>query len=76
MWIRSILFSWKFWNKTGSFSRTLVNLGAVKAEVDKGVYNPSTIFYDKSVDVVTEAWKALREEGTQYHYSKPISNLN
>jgi hypothetical protein len=62
----------KFFGQTGSFSRTLVNLGIVKAEVDKGVTDPTIIFSDKSVDAVTRAWRALRVQGTQYHYPKAL----
>lgn len=52
-----------------------MNLGIVKREVDNGEFNPSTIFSDKSVDIVTEAWKALGAQGTQYHYPKALVKL-
>lgn len=58
----------------GSFSRTLVNLGIVKAEVDKGVTDPSIIFSDKSVDAVTRAWRALRVQAEHHQSNNEMTN--
>jgi len=58
----------------GSFSRTLVNLGIVKREVDNGEFNPSTIFSDKSVDIVTEAWRALRAQAEHHQATNEMTN--
>jgi hypothetical protein len=58
----------------GSFSRTLVNLGVVKAEVDHGETNPHTIFVENSVDEVTSAWRSLKEQAQHHQANNEMTN--
>jgi hypothetical protein len=58
----------------GSFSRTNINLGIVKAEIAKGETDPATIFSDKSVEAVTSAWRSLRSKAEHHQANNEMTN--
>jgi len=49
----------------GGLGRNLVNLNSVKKNVDSGVFDPSEVMSDKSVEEVVSAWAEVKKKAQE-----------